>query len=153
MSTKPVLRCEHCNAKMVEYRHSLNQQLAECLLALASQGGTIEFRELQKFISFNQRANFPKLQYWGLIAKMRDDETNERVGGLWGLTWAGFHFVRGMGTVNKSVWTYRNEFVRFDGPQIFLKELKVEAFREKSDYVADEKPKYIDESGQVRLFE
>jgi hypothetical protein len=136
---KEVKRCPECDAKMVEYRHSLSRSLASCLHVFANRGGTIEFSQVNDEMTFNQKNNFQKLQYWGLITKIFD--VDGRVEGLWSLTPGGYQFLQGRVSVSKSVWTYRNKVSRFDGDQVFITDLGYEPYRRREDYVADEKPR------------
>jgi hypothetical protein len=151
-SKKQIKRCPTCCAKMVEYPHSLNKNLVKFLFVLVENGGTVAFKQMDKLIGYNLRANFPKLQYWGLIKKVRDDLTGERKGGLWAITELGRDFIQGNIDINKKVWTYRNEFVSFDGVLVGVKKLGYEPFRTRDDYVADERPRYIAKDGQLRFF-
>ncbi len=88
--------CPTCGAKMVRYRHQLNEGLC---LAMAEffrrfQGNRGQVAEV-KGLSHNQLANWQKLRYWGLIEKA-NEEGNEK-GGWWRITGLGAEFLRGLG--------------------------------------------------------
>lgn len=99
--------CECCGAKNVEYRHGLTAAL---VLALE------RFYEKNKFglslaqsgLSHTEICNFQKLKYWDLIDKIPD--SNE-----WYVTTSGKDFINGLSYCRRHVWTYRGEFVRFEG--------------------------------------
>lgn len=142
--------CPHCGAKTVEYRHTLNKQMLGVMLLLKRNGGVMTMDQLVRSnISFNQKNNFQKLQYWGLIEKVK---TAEKQKGVWGLTLSGYDFLLNKLGVYKSVWTYRNQFVRGDEPIVFAKDIDPEPYRQIEDYVADERPRYVDKSGQISFW-
>lgn len=148
---KAVNRCPHCDAKMVEYRHSLSKNIVSCLWVFLRRGGVIEFSKINDEMTFNQKNNFQKLQYWGLIQKVRDD-SGVRLGGFWALTSLGADFLKGHVNLAKSVWTYRNRRVRYDGDMVSISDLGWEPYRRQADYVADERPRYVTDGGQLEFF-
>lgn len=139
-------RCPHCDAKMVEYRHTFNKQMVNCLFVLLDAGGKIKFSDLNGKLDYNQRNNFQKIQYWGLITKVPDQDID------WALTELAYMFLTGAASISKSVWTYRNKFVRLDGEQRHIKSFGYEPYRQKPDYVQDERPRYVNDSGQFEFF-
>lgn len=108
--TARIERCEHCDAKMIHYRHSLNKGLAKGLIILDKKYGGIASLNEMKELNFNQKNNFQKLRYWGLVKKGEDCR--------WQITEEGLRFVKGEEIVPKIVITYRNQFEKFDGPLI-----------------------------------
>ena len=106
----------------------------------------MQFNKFNGLISYDQRNNFQKIQYWGLTEKIKTD------GGTWGLTKKGYAFLAGEIPVYKSVWTYRNQTQRFDGPEMYIDQFDPEQYRKHDDYVADEVSRYIDDSGQIQMF-
>jgi len=119
---KQVVRCHHCNAKMVEYAHAFNKQMASALFVMAEQGGTIAFSEFSGRLTFNQQSNFQKIKYWDLVEKVIDED-GSRKGGLWALTHKGFSFLSGMIPIQKRVITYRNEVRSFEGDTIYIQDI------------------------------
>lgn len=148
---KAVNRCPHCDAKMVEYRHSLSKNIVSCLWVFLRRGGVIEFSKVNDEMTFNQKNNFQKLQYWGLIQKVRD-ETGARKGGFWAITSKGADFLMGQIKLRKSVWTYRNRTERYDGDCVSITDLGWEPYRRREDYVSDERPRYLGREGQLEFF-
>jgi hypothetical protein len=127
-----IVRCPHCDAKMVEYRHSFNQGLAQGLYELfAVGGGPISLRNLK--LTRVQWTNFQKLRYWGLVIRTKED-------GEWRLTAKGFDFITQGTTIPKWVFTYRGETVRFEGEACVFNEVHSPKYDKKSDYVATATP-------------
>lgn len=150
---KPIERCEACDVKLVEYGHVINKNLAQCLVKMYDGGGVLLMKECEaKGITYNQRANFQKLRYWGLIKKVVDETTGERDGGSWALTLRGYAFVEGKEAVQKKVWTFRGNMVRFTGEQVFIRDLDYEFYRKRSDYIADQQPRFVTDAGQLEFF-
>lgn len=149
---KEVVRCHHCNAKMVEYKHSINKNMVACLKVILEFGGVMPFKEFNNKVTYNQRNNFQKLQYWRLVQKVKDDLSEERIGGLWALTRFGKDFLMGLERVQRSVWTYRNQVVRFEGEAVSVSDLGFENYRQRDDYVSDQRPRYLNTEGQFEFF-
>lgn len=116
---KQVKICPHCSAKMVEYPHGLSKGLLRCLVKMVRAGtGDKDLGDLQ--MNYNQQSNFQKLRYWGLVEK--SDPGSEK-GGKWRMTDLGWAFVKGEIQMRNKVWSYRGEFVRFDGDRIFIQDV------------------------------
>jgi hypothetical protein len=127
-----VKRCPHCEAKMVEYRHTFNKGLAQGLYELfAVGGGPINLRSLK--LTRTQWTNFQKLRYWGLVSRTRED-------GEWTLTAKGFDFITQGITIPKWVYTYRGDTVRFEGDACVFNEIHSPKYDKKPDYVATATP-------------
>jgi hypothetical protein len=122
---------------MVEYRHTINKNMISCLYFFAKKDGVISFSWLDGEFTFNQISNMQKLKYWGLIAKCSDDD-QIRQGGKWELTDHGYRFLSGQEQISKSVWTYRNDVQRFDGPKMTIDHFGYEPYRRSADYVNDQ---------------
>jgi hypothetical protein len=133
-----VKRCPHCEAKMVEYKHSFSKALAIGLSRLHfTGGGPINLKNLG--LTRNQWDNFQKLRYWGLVAKA-NREDGSRANGEWLLTQKGFDFIeKGIG-IPKSVWTYRGEPIRFEGDTCFYLDAHEPRYKQKEHYVATATP-------------
>ena len=127
-----IKRCPHCDAKMVEYRHTFNKGLAHGLYELfAVGGGPISLRSLK--LTRTQWTNFQKLRYWGLVSPTKED-------GEWKLTTKGFDFITQGISLQKWVYTYRGETVRFEGGTCFFNEVHPPIYDKKPDYVATATP-------------
>lgn len=128
-------RCPHCNATMTEYKHSLSKALLRCLVKLAKAGrGDFNLNELG--MNYNQQSNFQKMRYWGLVEKA--DPTCMK-GGKWRMTDLGWSFVEGHTQLRKSAWSYRGEFVRFDGDRVYIQDL-TEGWKYRPDYARERRP-------------
>jgi hypothetical protein len=129
---KAMKRCEHCDAKMVEYRHVFNKGLAHGLYELwASGGGPISLRSLR--LTRVQWTNFQKLRYWGLVSRTRQE-------GEWTITPHGLSFVTQGTPIKKWVWTYRGDTVRFDGDTCFFADVHNVMYEKRPDYIATARP-------------
>ena len=127
-----VKKCPHCDAKMVEYRHTFNKGLANSLYELfAVGGGPVSLRSLR--LTRIQWTNFQKLRYWGLVERTKID-------GEWKLTGKGYRFIVAGTSIQKWVWTYRGETVRFDGDTCFFTSVHEPKVEKKEDYVANATP-------------
>jgi hypothetical protein len=112
---RPIERCPHCDAKMVEYRHPLSKGLVRCLAKLAlAGGGPLSISDDLK-LTKSEYTNFGKLQYWGFVEHASPEI--ER-GGIWQVTANGWAFLRGEISVSRVAWTYRGGVVRYEGPKI-----------------------------------
>ena len=125
-------RCPHCEAKMVEYRHTFNKGLAHGLYELfVAGGGPINLRSLK--LTRTQWTNFQKLRYWGLVSRTKED-------GEWTLTAKGADFIIRGTTIPKWVYTYRGDTVRFEGEACIFNEVHYPKYDKKPDYVATATP-------------
>lgn len=126
--------CEHCGAKIVEYKHNFSSALAVGLYRLYQENRAINIKHLG--LTRNQWDNFQKLRYWGLVQKAID-ETGKRIGGCWSITPLGTAFIeQGIG-VSKYVWTYRGETVRFEGDTCFFKDVHPVAYKQREQYAEE----------------
>lgn len=134
MPKEPKKLCPHCGASMVEYRHTFNEALAEGLFRLYQAGTPVNLKTLE--LDRNQWDNFQKLRYWDLVEKFINDEGN-RVGGTWLVTPHGKDFVEGHTTIQRNVFTYRGERVRYEGKTVFFKNNHPGQYKTRLEY-ADE---------------
>ena len=126
--------CPHCQGKMVEYRHGLSKGLVRGLAKFAKRGrGTVNLNDCH--LTLTERTNFYKLKYWGLVEKA---STNER-GGEWKMTALGWDFVCGNISLRNRVWSYRGDFVRFDGMRIYIQEV-TDGWKYRPDYAREAIP-------------
>ena len=127
MNNKQIEVCPTCNQKIVEYSHNFSMVLAIGLWELYSATRPMNLHDLN--LTKGEYCNFQKLQYWGLVRKIGD--------GLWKLTDEGRDFVDGKTTIQKTVWTFHAEVVRFEGEQISFSIAEVEKVKAKRarDYI------------------
>ncbi len=95
-----MLRCPHCQAKMIEHSHTLNPSLAIALKKLIMHKKPAALSELD--LTNNQYTNFQKLKYWGFVK-------NEN--GKWTALDRAIEFFMNS-PVPKYVYTYRGEVKR-----------------------------------------
>ena len=113
--------CPHCGAKTVEYKQGLSKGLARALYRISEHmSATGEFHIGECGLTYSQRENARKLQYWDIIEKLGDPDSK---GGRWKLTKLGRAFIEGRVHLRKYVWTYRGETVRFDGDRVAITDL------------------------------
>ena len=129
--------CECCGAKVVEYKHSFNQSLANSLYKLYLQHGAANTSKIG--LTAIQWANFQKLKYWGLVQKA-EKEDRTKIGGVWELTKTGIDFVEKGTSIQKHVWSYRGRAVNQEGNTVFFVDLHEAYMRKRPDYSGDAKP-------------
>ena len=130
--------CPHCGAKMSEYCHSMSRSLARviwriCQTLVAGERG---FHVGSCGFSNSQINNLQKLRYWGLISKAQDATAK---GGNWILTDVGLAFAQGRIQIRKKVWTYRGEFVRYDGDQVLITDVAA-GWKYRPEYARESRP-------------
>lgn len=121
MSKKEV-ECFHCGRRMLEHKQGLATGLVRSLYMVAEvqrdTGKPVFLRETR--LVHEQKANFNKLKYWGLVKMGRTDMVK---GGDWLVTDKGFQFLRGELSVVKFVVTYDNRVLRTEGDNIFISDI------------------------------
>lgn len=127
--------CDHCGAKMVEYKHSFSKALAIGLYKLY-QSGAVSINLKHLGLTRNQWDNFQKLRYWDLVNQThRPDGT--RLNGEWNITQLGINFIeRGIG-IRKSVWTYRGEPLRYEGDTCFFNSVHETEYKKREQYAKE----------------
>lgn len=126
--------CDHCGAKIVEYRHRLSPPLVESLRKLeAAGGGPINLKELD--LTYNARCNFQKLRYWDLVKQVRNAD-GSYVGGVWAITMRGRAFLSGSATAFPQVWTYRGTRVRYEGVPIRITDVMGPHYQHRPEWAA-----------------
>lgn len=112
-------RCPHCDAKMVEYTHTLSKGLIRGFYKAVKSAAPNGYFEIGKVagLTYSQRENLRKLQYWQVIKKA--DETSPK-GGEWFITTRGMAFIKGKISLPKKAITYRGSVVRFDGKETYV---------------------------------
>lgn len=104
---------------MVEYKHSLTKKQVRPLAKLANRGGGPLMLADDLNLPRSEYTNFSKLAYWGLVEKC----DNKERGGKWKVTPKGWQFVRGEIRLRRTVWSYRGEIVRTEGPEVGITEV------------------------------
>ena len=129
--------CPHCGAKMQEYPHTLSRSLARVIYRITKNlGRDNRFHIADCELTHNQAANLQKLAYWRIIAKAPDATAK---GGFWDFTDLGLAFAQGRIRLRKKVWTYRGEFVRFDGDQVSIMDV-ADGWKYRPDYAREGRP-------------
>jgi hypothetical protein len=126
--------CDHCGAKMVEYKHNFSNALAIGLYQLYQEGKPVNIKRLG--LTRNQWDNFQKLRYWGLVEKAFGAD-GKRIGGCWNITLLGVDFIEKGTSIKKYVWTYRGETVRFEGNTCFFKQIHPVEYKQRSEYAQE----------------
>ncbi len=107
-------RCTHCDATIVTYQHNLGKGLCAGLKALSAYLHATHLDELN--LTYNQRCNFPKLQYWGLVIR-------GKASGTWCITDMGREFVSGKIAVLQHAKSYRGKTVTQLGAPVHFKDI------------------------------
>lgn len=131
--------CEHCGAKTVEYRHTFNLALASGLFKLYRRD---DATSNLKYIGLtrNQWDNFQKMRYWGLVEKAGRDD-GSRIGGVWRVTALGRRFIEAGEAIQRRVWTYRGNTVRFEGDHCFFLDFHAPGYEQRPSYAANAQPR------------
>jgi len=128
--------CSACGAKMVEYRHKLNAGMVTSLKKLYDVGGSAHLNALE--LNYNQRCNFQKLRYWGLVGRASNES------GVWILSQYGRAFIEGTSTAPSHTWSYRGDPIDKEDNDItnvtFSDILEDRAYKKRDDYLDDEEP-------------
>lgn len=123
--------CQHCGAKMVEYKFSFNKGMAQFLLKLYDAQGPAKTDELG--LTYSQRTNSQKLRYWGLAEPVTDTAEQRKKSGWWKITAAGYLFVNGEISIQKFAVMYRNVFRRYEGGEIYFKDV-YEGYQNRAEF-------------------
>ncbi len=140
--------CPECGAKMVEYPHTLSRSLARVIYRITQNLDRDRRFHVGSIGATNSQINnLQKLRYWDIIAKEPDASGR---GGIWILTDRGLEFALGRIRLRKKVWTYRGEFVRFDGAQVLITDV-ADGWKYRPDYAREGRP-HRDDPDQPSLF-
>jgi hypothetical protein len=144
-----VKRCPCCDAKMVEYKHSLSKLLMLSFIKV------VKFVEPCRRYSFssitnpesplltlNQATNLHKLRYWNLIEKPSDDDRQK--GGDWLITDSAIDFITGRSVLQGSVWTYRGKVQRYEGDPVNVTDI-TGGWKYRPEYAFEAQPHYQQE--------
>lgn len=130
--------CEHCGAKIVEYKHGLGKNLMRCLVKLVNAGGGPLSISDDLKLTKSQYTNFAKLAYWGLVVKA-NPKGGER-GGMWAITDEGWRFVRGKEKIQKYACVYRGDVVRRLGPMLSVTDITDDRWKYRPEYAREAVP-------------
>ena len=124
-----ITTCEACGKRQASYTHKLNQGLVASLKKLSEVyiDKPVKLKDLG--LTFNQHANFQKLQYWGLV---------ERETRGYHLTATGRLFLSGDVTIRDRV-TIRNKQVLIvdDGAQhVHIDSYFPVQYQQREEYIA-----------------
>ena len=128
-----VKHCECCGAKIVEYKHVLNQGLVKALFELSKHKMPMPLTDID--ITRNQWTNFQKLRYLGLAEKELHEDGSGT--GRWFVTTAGREFINNGVPIKTVAWSFRGNPVRLDGPEVLFEDIINREYRRKRDYVKD----------------
>lgn len=119
--------CECCGAQMKVWKHSLTPGLLSIFLDFSRAIKNKGFNEIhlqdEMNLSKNGYANFQKLRYFGLVAKVKD-ERDEAKSGSWLITRLGLQFVKGMSPAPKWVMTFRNRITEKSDELVFIDDVQ-----------------------------
>jgi len=138
-TTESEKRCPLCDASMVTYTHTINKGSTVSMKKLYDMGGKAHLKDIG--LTYNQRANFQKLAYWGAVY-----QTEEK--GVWALSDTGTRFVEGIIALPSHMSSYRGEAREADPEKtrpVFFKEIypyeiqdeEVTRYKQREDYIAD----------------
>lgn len=104
--------CGACDQRVKEYRRIVGASQASALIRLFLAAPDGEWRHVDHLgLTTNQRGDFAKLRFWGLIEERpKDDEdTTTRTSGLWRIEEKGRAFVNGRRNIRPYCWMYDGE--------------------------------------------
>ena len=158
MTTGKANICEHCGAKVVEYEHTFNRGLRNCLGKLYKEvirnnplawlGQTIRVKDLG--LTTSEWTNFAKLRYWDLAEKVTGEKEKHK-GGVWRLTSRGYGFVNGSCTIYERAVVCRNVVLRYEGPAIKFDGSVDPAYQHRGDYREQAKQQIQGKTEQVEI--
>ena len=111
--------------KVMSYKHTLSVGNAVVLARMYHAGGKASLDALG--LTFAQRTNAQKLQYWGLLVRQES-------GGCWELTSKGREYVLGFMPIHKHVWVRNKVVMGFEGDRIFFEDIS-EGYQHLTDYI------------------
>jgi len=129
--TREKKRCPTCDARMVEYSHSLSKLLVSALGKLYRAAGIESLHLKGADLTYSETANFQKLRYWGLAEPTED-------AGTWYVTGIGEAFLGGRLSLHSRVITYHGNVRAFEGPKIRVGNVSVPV-DERADFLTNEK--------------
>lgn len=133
--------CPECGAAMMSYRHNLNKNLMTALYSLFRAGNyrkmPLKLDDLP--LTRNQKDNFQKLRYWGLVEKSYD-LFGHRMQGRWNITNLGIGFIEQGVAIPNVVVTYRGDVSHYDGKHVTFQEKAPLYYQQRQEYARDAEP-------------
>ena len=122
-------------------KHSLSKGLVECLVLFHSAKVPVKVKDLlwEKGLSFI--TNSVKLKHWGFIVKVTEPANH------WRITKHGEDFLHGLFSVPKSAITLNDDFIRYEGNQVYARDIK-EHFKKPIHHIYETNQ----DDGQATLF-
>lgn len=145
--------CEHCGAKLRQYRVPLTKGIIKALVKFRS---AVYFKNRNRIHLLKDMAdtpyeltrhewnNFTRLRFHGLVAKYK--ENGEHVSGYWLITHRGAQFLNGEIQIPESVMIFRNKVVEHSENYVtitnVMKDETIPYFEKRGDieYVSVEYP-------------
>jgi len=122
---------------MVEYPHTLSKGILRGLVkVIRARGPYDRFHISVCDLTYSERENLRKLQYWGIIERVKSEGPK---GGWWLLTVRGMDFAKGIISLPKKVWTYRGKVQRYEGNHVFITEI-TGGWKYRPDYAREAVP-------------
>lgn len=121
-------RCEHCNASLKEWWHTLTPGLVNALFkfvkAVKAKGINEVHLQTEVELTKNEYNNFQKLRFHALVAKVKENKAHKA--GYWLVTARAGQFLRREIKVHRKVKTFRNRVIGYSDEMI-----SIDYFREK----------------------
>jgi len=117
--------CPACTQHVQLYRHSLNSQMASCMVVIhkldkrgESDNGWVHV--LKQVKPTNRMYSLAR--FWGLIEPRGDSEEGKKTSGYWRLTTKGDNFVLGFETVPKYAHIFNDKVYSHSGESISIRD-------------------------------
>lgn len=132
--------CDHCGASMKSYWHRMTPMLADALIKAAKgvkAKGENKIHPVKDLkgtpyeLSADQRANWTKLRFHGLVAKYGQDI--DREGGYWVITRKAGRFLQGE-AIPARVRTFRNQVEEHSEELVAISQIAGEWLERTHDY-------------------
>ncbi len=134
--TEKISNCPTCGAKTVSYKHSLSKVLMKGFRKVLECSGVFgRFDIANCNLTYSERENLRKLQYWGLIKKAGDKAR----GGRWQVTALGLDFACGHMHLPYTVRTYRGDVLGFSGDDVSIEDV-AGGWKYRPDYALEARP-------------
>lgn len=133
-SPKPRIKktkCPHCNHVSIEYRRSMNSNMAIALICLlkSNEFDYVHMEELLRLNGYKRCGDFSYLVHYRFLEKLkekRDDGSSKN--GKYKITSAGIMFAEGKTTCKSTFIMEEGVFKGFDGKDITIKDALGEKF-------------------------
>jgi hypothetical protein len=121
---KKGVHCPCCRQFAKEYHRQIHSSMAKCLIRLywldKKANEYYHVKDITK--DDDQRGDFSKLSYWGLIEEMPKDpaDINKRTSGYWTITKKGRLYCECQITVPQYIVLYDSDLLRFEGKMVTI---------------------------------